>query len=67
MCPSTGQSPYLKEQPGMEHQEIMLLATAWTGARGWRAKLAKRRGPEQTLFEHNRLLTPSDKLRRDGR
>jgi hypothetical protein len=37
----------------MEYQGIMARAAAWMQARGWKGKLAKRRGFEQSLFEHS--------------
>jgi hypothetical protein len=37
----------------MKRQEILTRAAAWTEARGWREKLAKRRGYEQSLFDHS--------------
>lgn len=37
----------------MERQEIMTRAAAWSEARGWKQKLDKRRGYEQSLFEHS--------------
>jgi hypothetical protein len=37
----------------MDRQEIMTKAAAWMQARGWKEKLAKRRGYEQSLFEHS--------------
>ena len=36
----------------MERSEVMAKAAAWMQARGWRRKLAKKRGGEQSLFEH---------------
>jgi hypothetical protein len=37
----------------MERQEVMAKAAAWMLARGWKQKLAKKRGVEQSLFEHS--------------
>lgn len=37
----------------MERHEVMTRAATWMQARGWREKLAKRRGYEQSLFEHS--------------
>jgi hypothetical protein len=37
----------------MERQELMAKAATWMSARGWKQKLAKRRGFEQSLFEHS--------------
>lgn len=37
----------------MERSELMAKAAAWMQARGWKQKLAKRRGQEQSLFEHS--------------
>jgi hypothetical protein len=36
----------------MERAEIIAKAAVWMQARGWKAKLAKRCGCEQSLFEH---------------
>src|SRR5581483_530848 len=35
-----------------DRQNLLMRAGAWMQARGWRSKLAKRRGHEQSLFEH---------------
>jgi hypothetical protein len=35
-----------------ERSELMAKAAAWMQARRWRGKLAKKRGREQSLFEH---------------
>jgi hypothetical protein len=35
-----------------ERHNVVASASAWMQARGWRTKLAKRRGFEQSLFEH---------------
>jgi hypothetical protein len=37
----------------MDRHEIITKAGAWMQARGWKEKLAKRRGYEQSLFEHS--------------
>jgi len=37
----------------MEREMILGRAAAWMQARGWKQKLAKRRGYEQSLFEHD--------------
>lgn len=37
----------------MERQEILTRAAAWMQTRSWNQKLAKRRGYEQSLFEHS--------------
>ncbi len=37
----------------MRRQEVMARAAAWMLARGWKQKLAKKRGFEQSLFEHS--------------
>jgi len=37
----------------MDRSAIMARATTWMQARGWKGKLAKRRGFEQSLFEHS--------------
>jgi hypothetical protein len=34
------------------HVEIIAKAAAWMQARGWKRKLAKQRGHEQSLFSH---------------
>jgi hypothetical protein len=39
----------------MERQEIMAKAAAWMVTRGWKQKLAKQRGFEQSLFNYTRL------------
>jgi len=36
----------------IERREPMAKAAAWMQARGWKGKLAKRRGREQSMFEH---------------
>jgi hypothetical protein len=36
----------------IERTELIAKAAAWMQARGWKAKLAKKRGGEQSLFEH---------------
>ena len=36
----------------IDRTELMAKAAAWTQARGWKGKLAKKRGREQGLFEH---------------
>jgi hypothetical protein len=36
----------------IERNELMATAAAWMQARGWKAKLAKKRGHEQSLFKH---------------
>jgi len=36
----------------IERRALMAKAAAWMQARGWKGKLAKRRGREQSLFEH---------------
>lgn len=38
--------------PG-DRQALIARAAAWMQARGWKAKLAKRRDYEQSLFEHS--------------
>lgn len=37
----------------MDRSELLSKVTPWMQARGWRHKLAKRRGYEQSLFEHS--------------
>lgn len=37
----------------MDRSELLSKAMSWMQARGWRHKLAKRRGYEQSLFEHS--------------
>jgi len=37
----------------LERVELMTRAATWMQARGWKAKLAKKRGYEQSLFEHS--------------
>jgi four helix bundle protein len=37
-----------------ERTELIAKAAAWMQARGWQRKLAKKRGREQSLFEHRR-------------
>jgi hypothetical protein len=37
----------------MEREEIIAKAVDWMARRGWKEKLAKRRGSEQSLFEHS--------------
>lgn len=37
----------------MDRSELMITAATWMQARGWKRKLAKRRGQEQSLFEHS--------------
>lgn len=37
----------------IERAEILARAAAWMHERGWRARLAKKRGYEQSLFEHS--------------
>jgi hypothetical protein len=39
-------------QEMMDRAEVIAKAAAWMQARGWKAKLAKKRGGEQSLFEH---------------
>jgi len=36
----------------IERKELMAKAAAWMQARGWKGKLAKQRGREQSPFEH---------------
>jgi hypothetical protein len=36
----------------IERTELIAKAAAWMPARGWKARLAKRRRGEQPLFEH---------------
>jgi hypothetical protein len=36
----------------IERTELMAKAAAWMQVRGWKGKLAKQRGREQSLFEH---------------
>jgi hypothetical protein len=38
-------------EPGV----VIEAAAAWMQARGWKAKLAKKRGREQSLFERRRI------------
>ncbi len=40
-----------------ERAELVSQAAAWTQTHGWRAKLAKKRGGEQSLFEHTLIET----------
>ncbi len=37
----------------MDRRDVMSSAAAWMQTRGWKGKLAKRRGFEQSLFEHS--------------
>jgi hypothetical protein len=37
----------------MDRSAIMVSAATWMQARGWKQKLAKKRGHEQSLFEHS--------------
>lgn len=37
----------------MDRRDVMSSGAAWMQARGWKGKLAKRRGFEQSLFEHS--------------
>jgi hypothetical protein len=37
----------------MDHRAVLTRAATWMQARGWRQKLAKRRGYEQSLFDHS--------------
>ena len=36
----------------IERRELIAKAAAWMQARGWKRKLAKRRGREQSLLDH---------------
>jgi hypothetical protein len=51
--PNTNTYTSTSTRSGMiERSELMVKAAAWMQARGWKAKLAKKRGREQSLFEH---------------
>jgi hypothetical protein len=41
-------------------EKIVAKAAAWMQARGWKQKLAKKRGYEQSLFEHRQMEMTSD-------
>src|SRR3990172_2313095 len=51
----------------MEREMILGRAAAWMQARGWKQKLAKRRGYEQSLFDHSLIEPSNDGLRGGGR
>ena len=36
----------------IERRELMAKAAAWMQGRGWKARVAKKRGYEQSLVEH---------------
>ncbi len=42
----------------MDRQELLTRADGWMQARGRKEKLAKRRGYEQSLFEHSLIDYP---------
>ena len=41
----------------IERSELMAKAAAWMQARGWKAKLATRRGHVQSLFEQMEMTS----------
>lgn len=54
-------STHTSTRSGMiERRELIAKAAAWVQARGWKARVAKKRGHEQSMFEHSRIkATPT--------